>query len=158
VADLGRRTFEETFGPGNDADDMATYLAEAFAVQHVAAELADPANTFLVAEDTTTGELCGYFKLHRGLREPCVSGRHPVELQRIYVDQSAIGTGLGTRLMETALAEALTAGFDTVWLGVWEHNPRAIAFYERWGFSRVGEHTFVVGRSEQTDWIMERTV
>jgi ribosomal protein S18 acetylase RimI-like enzyme len=158
VAELGRRTFAAQFGPDNDPEDMAAYLAEAFAVERIADELADAANTFLVAQGAATGRLCGYLKLRRGHTEPCVLGAGPIELERIYVDQSAIGSGLGSRLMEAALAEAANGGFGTIWLGVWEYNPRAVAFYERWGFSRVGEHTFVVGESEQTDWIMQRSV
>ena len=47
-------------------------------------------------------------------------------------------------------------GSTTAWLGVWEHNPRAIAFYRKWGFTPVGEHCFAVGDDPQRDVILER--
>ena len=45
-----------------------------------------------------------------------------------------------------------------VWLGVWERNPRAVAFYENYGFTHVDEQTFVLGNDEQTDWLFARVL
>lgn len=53
---------------------------------------------------------------------------------------------------------AATRGARSLWLGVWEHNPRAVAFYGKYGFRRVGQHTFVLGGDAQTDWLMECTL
>ena len=58
--------------------------------------------------------------------------------------------------MGACLEEAAGGGYETLWLGVWEHNLRAIAFYRRWGFETVGSHTFLLGSDEQTDLIMVR--
>jgi ribosomal protein S18 acetylase RimI-like enzyme len=85
-----------------------------------------------------------------------VGGPDPIELVRIYVDPRAIGTGLGARLMSASLDEAAAQGAQTIWLGVWEKNIRAIRFYERWGFTKVGEKTFVLGSDPQTDHVMAR--
>lgn len=60
--------------------------------------------------------------------------------------------------MRTTLETAAASGYRTLWLGVWERNPRAIAFYERWGFATVGSHVFRLGSDDQTDLIMERPV
>jgi ribosomal protein S18 acetylase RimI-like enzyme len=49
-------------------------------------------------------------------------------------------------------------GHDEVWLAVWEHNARAIRFYEKHGFTQVGEQPFTLGRDVQTDWLMSRSV
>jgi ribosomal protein S18 acetylase RimI-like enzyme len=133
---------------------MEAYLSVAFAPGQIVAELADETNTFLVA--TAAGTLNGYAKLRRATPDDSVTGPAPIEIERIYVDNSAIGTGLGAMLMEACLGEARTTGHAAVWLGVWERNARAIGFYERWGFRRVGEHAFLLGSSEQVDWIMER--
>jgi ribosomal protein S18 acetylase RimI-like enzyme len=59
-------------------------------------------------------------------------------------------------LMQACLDQARKAEHDVVYLGVWEHNPRAIAFYRKWGFEKVGEHVFLLGDDEQTDWLMLR--
>lgn len=53
-----------------------------------------------------------------------------------------------------ALDAAREAGAVTLWLGVWERNPHAIAFYGKAGFVEVGAHTFVVGTDPQTDRII----
>jgi ribosomal protein S18 acetylase RimI-like enzyme len=69
--------------------------------------------------------------------------------------QEYIGKGVGRELMAAAIREAGQRGCDSVWLGVWEKNPRAIAFYKKWGFQEVGSHVFQLGDDLQTDFIME---
>ena len=81
---------------------------------------------------------------------------NPAELARIYADAEYHGRGIGVALLETCIREARGSGAETLWLGVWEKNPRAIAFYRREGFSEVGEHTFKVGEDHQRDVIMTR--
>lgn len=156
LSDLGRRTFAETFGPDNTPENMAAYLAGSFSPGLQAAELADPRSLFLIAE--AGGEAIGYTRLYTGPAPDCVSGSRPIEIVRIYARQDFLGKGVGAALMEAALAEARRQGCDAVWLGVWEHNPRAIAFYRRWGFEKAGRHTFQLGAEAQTDFIMVRTV
>ena len=64
------------------------------------------------------------------------------------------GRGLATVLMDEVVSEALARGHRTLWLGVWEHNGRAVAFYRKRGFEDVGSHEFLVGEDRQTDRIM----
>ena len=45
-----------------------------------------------------------------------------------------------------------------MWLGVWEKNYNAQKFYEKDGFKRFSEHTFVVGNDKQTDYILVKTL
>jgi ribosomal protein S18 acetylase RimI-like enzyme len=58
--------------------------------------------------------------------------------------------------MSTCLHHAKEHGHDRVWLGVWELNARAIAFYEKWGFEKFGEHVFMLGTDPQTDFMMRK--
>ena len=156
MAEAGARLFAQTFAADNDPDDMADYLAESFALSKVEAELADPARvTLLLMVDD---QLVGYAQLLTGEAPSSVSGVNPIELVRIYVDQAQIGQGLGAQLMQACHDEAQHQGHQTMWLGVWQRNPRAIQFYERWGFTKVGTHTFRLGSDEQTDWIMEKAL
>ena len=60
--------------------------------------------------------------------------------------------------MEAALDAARTRGAQTIWLGVWERNARAVAFYRKSGFTRIGEHDFLLGNDVQTDWLFARSV
>jgi ribosomal protein S18 acetylase RimI-like enzyme len=60
--------------------------------------------------------------------------------------------------MQHVLALASDSGSDVLWLGVWEHNAKAIAFYRKFGFEAVGEHVFAVGSDMQRDLIMARSM
>ena len=77
---------------------------------------------------------------------------------RLYVLREWIGRGVGRELMQACLNEARQAGFRTIWLGVWERNPRAQAFYRKWNFRVVGEHVFQLGSDPQRDLLMERAL
>ena len=100
----------------------------------------------------------GYAKLLAGETPSAVRGPAPVELVRIYLERDAIGKGYGSKLLRACLGTAGRGGFETIWLGVWEQNDRAIQFYESWGFRRVGEQTFLLGSRRQTDFVMARPV
>ena len=79
-------------------------------------------------------------------------------LVRLYVLREWLGRGVGEALMRACLNEARSAGYETIWLGVWERNVRAQAFYRKWNFRDVGEQVFLLGSDEQRDIVMERAV
>lgn len=154
LAELGARTFKDTFAADNDPQDMASYLASAFSTEQIASELADPLSTWLVAE--IEGRAAGYAKLHAGRAHEAVSGPRPVELARIYAAREWLGRGVGLALLESCLEEARAGGHRTIWLGVWERNTRARAFYRKHGFRDIGTQLFQLGSDTQTDAVMER--
>jgi len=156
LADLGAKTFSDTFASQNTPEDMAAYLAASFGPELQRAELADPRNIFLIVE--SDGSAIGYAHLRAGEPPACVSGPGAIELSRLYVSAAFQGSGAGARLMEACLTEARQAGYQTMWLGVWKQNVRAQAFYQRWNFSVVGEHVFQLGADRQMDWLMERSL
>jgi diamine N-acetyltransferase len=156
LSELGARTFAETFAADNTPEDLAAYMATSFNVARQTAELEDPGSTFLIAE--VDGRAAGYAKLHDGEPENGVEGAKPVELVRLYVSREWLGRGIGAQLMRACLDEARQAGHETIWLGVWEGNPRAQAFYRKWDFRTVGEHIFQLGSDPQRDILMERTL
>lgn len=155
---LAERTFRVTFAADNSAEDMDAYVRARLSVAQLRFELTDAANTFMVAFTASDDEPCGYAKLRVGTADPSVSGADPIELERLYVDRQAHGLGVGAALMHSALDTARAAWYQTLWLGVWERNARAIAFYEKWGFRVVGDHVFVLGADPQRDLIMEREI
>ena len=156
LAELGARTFVETFAADNRPDDMAAYLAAAFGPEQQLAELTHPHSTFLIAG--VDGVAAGYAKLHPGQTPESIAGEKPIELVRLYVSKAWLGRGVGAALMRDCLVEARRAGYQTLWLGVWEHNNRARAFYRRWNFRDVGKHIFQLGDDPQIDILMERPV
>jgi diamine N-acetyltransferase len=156
LAELGASSFYDTFAVYNTPEDMAAYLSASFGPALQAQELADPDTKFLIAE--IDGIAAGYAKLQLTPPPSCITGSGPVELSRLYVSSALIGSGVGAALMEACLCEASKAGYETMWLGVWERNERAQAFYNKWGFQAVGEHIFLLGSDAQKDWIMQREI
>ena len=156
LAELAERTFRETYAPHNTPADMERYVAEHFGPERQAAELADRRLITLVAE--VAGQPAGYAQLGRTAPPACVTGTAPIEVVRFYVDQPWHGQGVAASLMEAATGTAADVGGRTLWLGVWERNGRAIAFYRKAGFMEVGTQTFVLGSDHQRDLVLVRPV
>lgn len=152
VADLARRTFYDTFGPTNDAADMKLHLAQSYGVDQQTRELNDRDITTLLVEEE--GRAIAYAMVRNDHVPECVTGPEPIELWRFYVDKDFHGRGIAQSLMDRVIAAALERGAKTLWLGVWERNPRARAFYAKCGFTDAGEHIFLFGTDPQTDLIM----
>lgn len=156
LAAFAEDAFHDTFAKDNRPEDMAAYSREAFGTEIQRREIEDPAVLVLLAE--RDGALTGYAMLRDGAAEPGVPGDRPIELARLYAGQRWIGAGIGRALMQRCLEEARERGHDTIWLGVWERNHRAMAFYRRFGFADVGSHAFQLGSDRQTDRLMARRV
>jgi GNAT superfamily N-acetyltransferase len=156
LTELGARTFSETFAADNTPEDMAAYLESSFTHEQLRAELDDSRSTFLIAE--IDGVAVGYAKLHSGEASKSVQGDKPMELVRLYASAEWLGRGVGKALMQACISEAHHQGYRTLWLGVWEHNSRARAFYDKWEFREIGKHIFQLGADRQTDILMERPV
>ena len=152
LADLARTTFYDAFAATNDPADMALHLANAYGVPQQTAELLDTGITTLLVEKD--GHAIAYAQIRDHHVPECVTGVTPLELWRFYVDRRWHGEGVAPALMERVKSEARLRGARTLWLGVWEHNARARAFYAKCGFSDVGEHIFLFGTDPQTDRVM----
>jgi len=152
LAALGARLFEEAFGPMNEPENVQLFLAKTYSPDLQLADLRDTDRAAWVAE--ADGEAIGYAIARLGSRSPSVFARRPAELQRIYAARAWHGRGVGAALMDACVAQARAWGCDVLWLGVWEENPRGIAFYEKAGFRRVGEQRFLVGTDSQRDHVM----
>ena len=158
LADLSRRTFYDAFydHPKNAPEDTDAFMETAFNVPQTRKDLADEKLIFIIAE--VAGEPAGYIKLRLDYSEPGITGEKPLEICRLYSEQKYIGKGVGAALMQAALDEAKKYERDTIWLGVWEYNPRAQAFYRKWNFEVCGSHVFQLGSDAQTDLLMQRKV
>jgi GNAT superfamily N-acetyltransferase len=156
LAELARRTFYDTFVLDNTPENMNAYLDSAYSPEIQGRELADSAILFLIAE--IGGSAVGYAMLRKGKTPACIQGANPIELGRLYSTKDWIGRGIGAALMQATIHEAQQQGHQTLWLGVWERNPRAQAFYSKWSFVVVGQHIFQVGDDAQTDNLMQRSI
>lgn len=152
LAGLARTTFYDTFAATNDVNDMTLHLERAYGVPQQSAEISDPQMISLLVEEK--GEAVAYAQMRLHHAPDCVTGPEPIELWRFYVDRRWHGRGIAQQLMACVKDEARQRGAQTLWLGVWEHNGRARAFYEKCGFADVGSHVFLFGTDPQTDRVM----
>lgn len=156
LAAFAARTFLETFGSQNRPEDLRAHLTKAFGVAQQTRELLDPGMITLFVHRGTT--LVAFAQVARHDPPSAILIERPVELHRFYVDRPAHGKGVAQRLMRAVHAAARDFGGRNLWLGVWERNPRAIAFYHKVGFVDRGSHDFFVGSDRQTDRILVASV
>ena len=157
LAEFAPRAFRDTYAVHNSEQDMRAYIAAAYGTPQQMRELCDPQMiTVLAVSDGDV--IVGYAQLRRKGFPPCVIEEAPVEIYRFYVDRSAQGTGVAANLMAEALDAARELGGAHAWLGVWEKNTRAIAFYKKHEFRDVGSQIFHLGADAQTDRVLIRRI
>lgn len=152
LALLAERTFRDTFGARNSPENMDLHCAKHFSSDIQAREIDDRGLVTTLA--VGDGQFVGFTQVALAQAHPTVAAVHPAELNRFYVAADWHGKGVAQALMKGALANACTAGADCLWLGVWEHNPKAMAFYRKFGFEIVGAHVFMLGLERQRDLVM----
>jgi diamine N-acetyltransferase len=140
--------------PGADPRDLAQYIATELTAECFRRLIEDPNAILCVAE--MADHICGYALLLRSSPHPHIEGVTPAEVRKFYVAPPQHGRGLADQLMRRALASLERDRLTVVWLSVYSENPRAIAFYQKWGFHIVGSHEFCVGADRQQDFLMRR--
>jgi ribosomal protein S18 acetylase RimI-like enzyme len=153
LAEFGARTFREAFAADNTAEDMRRHLESAWSPQKQLAEIRDPDIDTLILMDAA-GRWTGFAQLRTGKVSEGVPHEGSIELWRFYVDRPWHGQGVANSLMAAAKQCARERGARSMWLGVWERNARAQAFYRKHGFTKVGSQVFVVGTDPQIDHVM----
>ena len=150
---IGRQTFFETFNSSNTEENMRKYLDEEFSTHKLSRELNDKNAVFYFA--MLDKKAIGYLKINFGKSQTEFQDDSAVEIERIYVLSEFHGKKIGQILFEKSAEIALHKKADYVWLGVWEHNYRAINFYKKNGFEEFDKHIFKLGDEEQTDILMK---
>ena len=156
LAELGERSFRETFAADNRPEDIEAYVTVTYSLAKQRSDLLDPDRTTLLVH--ADDRLIAYAQLRDGAVPDAVAGPSPIELLRFYVDRPWHGQGIAQRLMDAVIDTARGRGAGTLWLAVWEFNPRAVAFYAKCGFRDVGSKPFVLGSDHQTDRVMARAL
>jgi ribosomal protein S18 acetylase RimI-like enzyme len=154
VADLSRQTFYETFAAQNTKEDMEKFMNEQFSKKKLVDEVKQPGSIFLLAE--MEGNYVGYARLAISPAPAELANLSSIEIARIYSIQSSIGKGVGSALMKKCIEIANELNKEVIWLGVFQANHRAVAFYQRWGFEIFSEHDFILGDDVQKDWLMKK--
>jgi ribosomal protein S18 acetylase RimI-like enzyme len=155
LVNISRQTFYQTFFQQNSKEDMELFVENALGANALKAELLADYNFFFFAK--IGNEIVGYLKLStQGLAGSGSDG--VLEISRIYVVQEKLGSGVGKALLQFALSFAEQNKKNSLILGVWEKNERAIKFYRSYGFEKFDEHIFMLGNDAQTDWLMKKEV
>ena len=154
VADISRQTFYETFAAQNAKDDMDMFLNLQFTKGRLMLEVGAPENIFILGY--CNDEIAGYVKLRESRHPKTLASNNALEIARLYAMRQMIGKGVGRFLMQTSLEIAQKQKKDTIWLGVWKENHRAIDFYKKWGFEIFDECDFILGNDLQKDWLMKK--
>lgn len=152
LQDISCVTFYETFKEQNSTENMSAYLERAFNLGQLEKELSNASSEFYFTY--FNNELAGYLKVNINDAQSEDMGSEALEIERIYIRSDFQKHGLGKYLFNKAVDIAQEHNKSKIWLGVWEKNENAIAFYQRMGFVESGSHSFYMGDEEQIDIIM----
>ena len=150
---LSKDTFTEAFAKDNTEENLRDYLIAAFNVESLISQINNPNSELYFIE--SEGEIAGYFKINIGESQTEIKGVDGLELERIYIYQKHQSKGLGGIVLNEIKIKAIQKDKKYIWLGVWEHNLKAIKFYHKLGFEKFDEHVYPIGDDPQTDWMMK---
>ncbi|MCJ2148578.1 GNAT family N-acetyltransferase [Bacillus paralicheniformis] len=156
LQEMSYETFNETFKDQNSPENMKAYLEKAFHLKQLEKELSNSDSQFFFVY--YNNEAAGYLKVNTDEAQTEKMGDESLEIERIYIKNEFQKHGLGKYLFNKALEMAKELNKKKIWLGVWEKNENAIAFYKKMGFVQTGAHSFYMGDEEQTDFIMTKTL
>ncbi|MEF7560598.1 GNAT family N-acetyltransferase [Bacillus thuringiensis] len=156
LQEISYETFNETFKHQNSTENMNHYLKKAFNLKQLEKELSNISSQFFFVY--FNDEIAGYLKINTDDAQSEEMGNESLEVERIYIKGSFQKHGLGKYLLNNAIEIAIAKNKKNIWLGVWEKNENAIAFYKKLGFVQAGSHSFYMGDDEQVDLIMIKTL
>jgi diamine N-acetyltransferase len=156
LQEVSYETFNETFKNQNTPENMDAYLEKAFNLKQLEEELSNPSSQFFFVN--IKNDLAGYLKVNINDAQSEEMGDDYLEIERIYIKNHFHKLGLGKYLLNMAMEIAMESNKKKIWLGVWERNENAIAFYKKMGFVQTGAHYFYMGDEEQMDIIMTKTI
>jgi ribosomal protein S18 acetylase RimI-like enzyme len=152
LSKIGADTFYETFSPFNSESDIRQYISKAYYIDVIQQNIVNPDIAYYLCYDA--GVVIGYIKLvhhatYKGLTNLTI------ELEKIYVLSAYFGSGAGKRLMDCAINHSKEKGFETLFLGVWQENERAVNFYKKTGFEVFETRQFQLGERLCDDYMMK---
>ncbi|WP_047152504.1 GNAT family N-acetyltransferase [Aneurinibacillus tyrosinisolvens] len=156
LQEISYETFNETFKHQNSPENMNAYLERAFNLTQLEKELSNISSQFFFVY--FNNEVAGYLRVNSNDAQSEEMGDESLEIERIYIKNKFQKQGLGKYLLNKAMEIAMERNKKKIWLGVWEKNENAIAFYKKMGFVQTGAHSFYMGDEEQMDFIMTYSI
>ncbi|MEN8702233.1 GNAT family N-acetyltransferase [Bacillus infantis] len=156
LQEISIETFSDTFKDQNSPENMNAYLEKAYNLEQLKKEVSHSSSRFFFVLFNEV--IAGYLKVNVKDAQSEKMGEEAFEIERIYIKKPLQKHGIGKYLLNKAIEMAEEQGKKKIWLGVWEHNENAIAFYQKMGFVQTGAHSFYMGDEEQTDLIMVKVL
>ena len=154
LRDISIKTYRDTFAESNSEALMLQYFDEALTSEKLLQELQTVGSHFyfIYLHD----QLAGFLKVNEGTAQSDEVATNSLEVERFYICKQYLRNGLGKKLMAFAYGLAKQSRKSSLWLGVWEGNLAALAFYKAQGFYKIGEHPFNMGGDMQTDLLLKK--
>ena len=156
LQEISIETFNDTFKDQNSPENMKAYLEKAFNSEQLEKELSNTSSEFFFVYFNEA--VAGYLKVNINEAQSEEVGDESLEIERIYIKSKFQKQGIGKYLFNKAIEIAMERNKEKIWLGVWEKNKNAIAFYKKMGFVHTDSHSFYMGDEEQIDIIMTKTL
>jgi ribosomal protein S18 acetylase RimI-like enzyme len=156
---LAQTTFRQKWLPIDGDVLIEQYIAENMQVQHIQEAINAQNIKFFLAFHKEVA--VGYMKIVFDYIPSDFSylGNSFIQIEKLYLLDTAQRLKLGSQLLEKALEFAQEKNYDTLWLGVWNKNHQAIAFYEKFGFEKAGDWFFKMGDKICDDeWLMVKHI
>ena len=155
IAVLGRVTFRETFGHlFRDPNDLLNYLERTFSKDKISKSLGKEDNVFFIIQ--YNGLPAGYAKVKLNSPSPFILNEKIAQLQKIYILKDYLGLGLGKELQANVLELTKRLAYKEIWLSVLKENEKAIRFYLKTGYRKIGEHPFSIGQEDFNFLVLAR--
>ncbi len=153
LSELGGTTFYDTFRPYHTEEDMQQYIKKAYSVELIIENLLNSTIQYFIAFDNENP--IGYTKLIKNVTHEKLTTENNIELEKIYVLKNYFDKKVGKELMIEAINYSKQNHFETLFLGVWQENTRAIDFYKKFGFETFTIRTFQLGETLCDDFLMK---
>lgn len=161
LRELAMQTYRETFAESNSEALLQQYFKESLNIDELSAQLQNPHSEFYfiyASRNSEPVQLAGFLKLNISNAQTDINDPSALEVEKIYISKACLGKGLGKKMITFATQRAQLQSKKYLWLGVWESNFPAIAFYQKMGFEKFGEHPFNMGGDIQTDFLFKKMI
>jgi len=157
LALLGTITYTESHSQFiDDKNDLIKYNETAFSVSKTKQDINDSNNIFyIIYKDDLP---VGYSKLVLNTMHKNVVSQNNCLLERVYILNDFIPLKIGQQFLTFLEDKAKELQLDTMWLSVYTKNSRAIRFYEKNEYQKIGTSIFVVNGKEYENLVFSKEI
>lgn len=145
LAEISSKSFRESHGMSASKEDIDTYVLNTYSEEKYYEELSNQANVYHIVY--RNDQVAGYSKIIFNTTNLYVDEPNITKLDRIYILEKYHGQNLGAELLKYNIRLSIVNQQKGMWLAVWTENHRAINFYKKVGFSKIGSYSFKISET-----------